>query len=202
MSYTRAEAAQIDAWEEVGNAGWNWKSLYPYYLKSERYQIPTPEQAAGGAAYELDFHGFDGPLKVGYPSNQAVNEFPLALNNSYQAMGVPFAPDVNGGILRGFTVYPKTVDTEANIRMDAARSYYWPFSASRTNLHLLLNSTATRILWKQTTKSEVDAVAIGVEVLNANGTRQVFNASGEIILSAGALRTPSLLELSGVGNPQ
>ncbi|OJD35545.1 glucose oxidase [Diplodia corticola] len=202
MAYTRAEAAQIDAWEKVGNAGWNWKALYPYYLKSERYQIPTSEQIAAGATFNLDYHGLEGPLAVGYPKNQAIDEFPAILRESYQAIGIPFSQDVNGGSMRGFTVYPKTVDEEANVREDAARAYYWPFSTSRQNLHLSLNSTVTRVIWKPSTGPGGEAMASAVEVLAANGTKITFNASREIIVSAGALRTPSILELSGIGNTQ
>ncbi|GME24481.1 glucose oxidase [Neofusicoccum parvum] len=202
MSYTRAESAQIDAWEEAGNPGWNWKNLYPYYLKAEKYQAPTPRQAQGGASYEPELHGFDGPLKVGYPENQAVNNFPSTLNDSYQALGVPFSRDVNGGTMRGFTVYPKTVDVEANVRADASRAYYWPFSASRNNLQLLLNSTAHRVLWKTSPNLQGEVVAAAVEIVGSDGSKQILNATREIILSAGALRTPSILELSGVGNPK
>lgn len=203
MSYTRAEAAQIDAWEKIGNAGWNWKALYPYYLKSEGYQAPTADQVTGGgASFDPEYHGLEGPLRVGYPEDQAVNDLPSLLSKSYEALGVPSPQDVNGGSMRGFTVYPKTIDTEANVRSDAARAYYWPFSTSRKNLHLSLNSTVTKILWKSPSGPEQEVVASAVEVVAANGTKITFNASREIVLSAGALRTPSLLELSGIGNTQ
>ncbi|KAF9639798.1 putative glucose oxidase protein [Lasiodiplodia theobromae] len=203
MSYTRAEAAQIDAWEKIGNAGWNWKALYPYYLKSEGYQAPTADQVTGGgASFDPEYHGLEGPLRVGYPEDQAVNDLPSLLSKSYEALGIPSPQDVNGGSMRGFTVYPKTIDTEANVRSDAARAYYWPFSTSRKNLHLSLNSTVTKILWKSPSGPEQEVVASAVEVVAANGTKITFNASREIVLSAGALRTPSLLELSGIGNTQ
>ncbi|KAL1643757.1 hypothetical protein SLS58_004773 [Diplodia intermedia] len=202
MSYTRAEAVQIDAWEKIGNTGWNWEALYPYYLKSEKYQPPAAEQIASGATYNPEYHGFEGPLGVGYAKDEAAHDFPSLLNESYQAIGIPFPQDVNGGSMRGFTIYPRTVDTEANVRSDAARAYYWPFSTSRQNLHLSLNSTVTRVLLDSSTHPDGDAVASAVEVVAANGTKIIINASREIILSAGALRTPSILELSGIGNTQ
>ncbi|KAF4537238.1 DNA mismatch repair protein [Lasiodiplodia theobromae] len=169
-----------------GNAGWNWKALYPYYLKSEGYQAPTADQVTGGgASFDPEYHGLEGPLRVGYPEDQAVNDLPSLLSKSYEALGIPSPQDVNGGSMRGFTVYPKTIDTEANVRSDAARAYYWPFSTSRKNLHLSLNSTVTKILWKSPSGPEQEVVASAVEVVAAN-----------------ALRTPSLLELSGIGNTQ
>ncbi|KAH7063340.1 glucose oxidase [Macrophomina phaseolina] len=201
MSYTRADAAQIDAWETVGNPGWNWRNLYPYYLKAEQFQVPTLKQIAGGASYIPEYHGNTGPLKVGWPTNQAINDFPSSLNGSYQALGLPFSRDVNGGNMHGFNVYPKTVDTHANVRWDAARAYYWPVAAVRKNLHMLLNSTVTQVIWKHVKHPQEDLTAVGVEVRGFDGTAQVLNARREVILSAGALRTPSLLELSGIGNP-
>ncbi|KAF2083468.1 GMC oxidoreductase [Saccharata proteae CBS 121410] len=201
MSYTRAQAAQIDAWETLGNADWNWKNLWPYYLKSESYEVPDSQQASGGATYKSSFHGFSGPLKVGYSHEQAVTEVPGTLNSTYQNVGVPFSPDVNGGNMRGFNVYPKTVDTAKDVRDDAARAYYWPYT-SRTNLHMMANTSANRVLWKASNDANGNAVASGVEVTTADGKTQVLNATKEIVFSAGTLKTPLLLELSGVGNPK
>ncbi|KAK0622291.1 Glucose oxidase [Lasiodiplodia hormozganensis] len=199
MSFTRAEASQIDAWEQIGNSGWNWQNLWPYYLKSEKYQVPGSEQIRGGAAYEHSFHGNRGNLNVGYPDEQAINDFLAPLNASYQELGIPYSPDVSGGAMRGFNVFPMMVDVAENVRSDAARAYYFPFKA-RPNLHVLYDTSVTRLFWGDD-DSEGNAVASGVEATGVDGTALALTANKEVIVSAGALRTPAILELSGVGNP-
>lgn len=197
MSYTRAEDVQIDNWELVGNKGWNWKSLFPYYKKSEGFQVPTADQIAHGASYDANYHGTKGPLKVGWPTGMTNSSVFPVLNKTFEKLGVHYNRDSEGGQMVGFTVHPDTVDRENNVREDAARAYYWPYKA-RSNLKVISNTTANKIIWADTDNG--DAVAIGVEATGAHGVQKIY-ASKEVVLSAGALRSPALLELSGVGNP-
>ncbi|KAL4753291.1 hypothetical protein BDW72DRAFT_210463 [Aspergillus terricola var. indicus] len=197
MSYTRAEDVQIDNWELVGNKGWNWKSLFPYYKKSEGFEVPTQDQIAHGASYDADYHGQNGPVKVGWPTAMTNSSVFPVLNETFEHLGVHYNRDSEGGKMVGFTVHPDTVDREANVRMDAARAYFWPYK-SRSNLNIISNTQANKIIWENTTHGE--ASANGVEVTGPHGMRKIY-ASKEVILSAGALRSPALLELSGVGNP-
>jgi choline dehydrogenase-like flavoprotein len=196
MSYTRAEDAQIDNWERVGNKGWSWKSLLPYYKKSEEFQIPTHDQASHGASYTAKFHGRSGPLKVGWPTSMTNSSVFSVLNETMSELGVEYNPDANSGKMIGFTSHPDTVDRERNVREDAARAYYWPYE-DRSNLKIISNTRANKIIWANTTG---EAVAIGVECSTVSGVERVY-ASKEVILSAGSLKTPQLLELSGIGNP-
>ena len=198
MSFTRVQKAQLDLWETVGNPGWNWANLFQYYKKSEHFQTPGQHEVQGGAAYNGEYHGYSGPLYVGYPRDQEINDFLAPLNKSYQAIGIPYSPDVNGGDLRGFTVYPMMIDANANVRSDAARAYYYPFE-QRTNLQVLLNTTVTRIVWGRD-GANGDATANAVEAVSADGRKVTIGVGKEVIVSAGALRTPSILELSGIGN--
>ncbi|CAI7667780.1 unnamed protein product [Penicillium pancosmium] len=197
MSYTRAQNVQIDSWESLGNKGWNWQSLFPYYMKSEGFQVPTQDQISFGADYYSDYHGEHGPMKVGWPKFLTNSTVLPALDESFNHLGVPYNRDVNGGLMVGLTSHPNTIDSEANVRHDAARAYYWPYQ-SRPNLKIISNTHANRIIWGN--DSDGDAVAIGVEVNNING-KQIIHASKEVILSAGSLKSPVLLELSGIGNP-
>ncbi|OJJ29704.1 hypothetical protein ASPWEDRAFT_46452 [Aspergillus wentii DTO 134E9] len=197
MSYTRAENVQIDSWELAGNKGWNWKSLFPYYKKSEGFQVPTEDQIAHGASYNPQYHGTKGPLKVGWPSSMTNSSvFPI-LNQTMEQLGLSYNRDVNGGHMVGFTVHPDTVDREANVREDAARGYYWPYEV-RSNLKIISKTQANRIIWAN--QSHGEAVAVGVEVTGVDAVTEIY-ASKEVILSAGSLRSPALLELSGIGNP-
>lgn len=197
MSYTRAEDVQIDNWEAVGNKGWNWETLFQYYKKSEGFQVPTEEQIAQGADYNASYHGLNGPLKVGWPTSITNRSFFPVLQQTFEKLGVQYNPDANGGKMVGFTVHPDTIDREMNVREDASRAYYWPYE-TRSNLKIISNTRANKIIWSNATQGE--AVAVGVEVNNAYGTQRIY-ANKEVILSAGALRSPALLELSGVGNP-
>jgi choline dehydrogenase-like flavoprotein len=197
MAYTRAQNVQIDSWELLGNKGWNWQSLFPYYKKSEGFQVPTQDQIASGADYYAEYHGKNGPMKVGWPKFLTNGSVLPILDESLNQIGVPYNRDVNGGLMVGLTSHPNTIDREANIRQDAARAYYWPYQ-NRPNLKIITNTQANKIIWGN--DSDGDAVASGVEVSNING-KQIIYASKEVILSAGSLKSPILLELSGIGNP-
>ncbi|KAJ5125092.1 Glucose-methanol-choline oxidoreductase N-terminal [Penicillium bovifimosum] len=197
MSYTRAQKAQIDAWEHVGNKGWNWDSLFPYYKKSTRLQVPTSDQIDQGADYYIDYHGKDGPVKIGWPRAMTNSTMLPQLDETFQRLGLPFNRDANGGSMVGLTVHPNTVDREANVRHDAARAYYWPYE-NRSNLKIISNTYANKVIWASNAGSE--AVAIGVEVTGVDGIGTIY-ASKEVILSAGSLKSSVLLELSGIGNP-
>nr|BBE38580.1 FAD-dependent glucose dehydrogenase [Aspergillus bisporus]BBE38581.1 FAD-dependent glucose dehydrogenase [synthetic construct] len=198
MSFTRAEDVQIDAWETIGNDGLTWNNLWPYYMKSENFTIPTEQQQLAGAAYNPEYHSETGPVKIAF-SNFPPSNVTTFVNETMQSFGVPWSPDVNGGKMRGFSVFPLTLDYENYVRDDAARAYYWPFEA-RPNLHVLLNTFAYRIVWTGAV-SNGQVTASGVEVTFANGTVGVVGANQEVIVSAGALKTPGILELSGIGNP-
>ncbi|KAF8851795.1 putative glucose oxidase [Acephala macrosclerotiorum] len=197
MTYVRAEKSQIDSWGEIGNGGWSWDELFPYYLKSEDFTHPIAAQLSSGVSYVPGDHGEFGPLKVGYPYGLLNGSFHTVVEDTWEALNLPHNQDVNGGSVRGFTIWQSTLDMEANVREDAARAYYYPVER-RPNLHVFLNTTANRIIWEHT---EGDAVAAGVEVTASDGTVSILNCSREVILSAGSLRSPAILELSGVGNP-
>ncbi|KAG0157766.1 hypothetical protein PDIDSM_4951 [Penicillium digitatum] len=162
MAYLRAQAAQIDAWETIGNKGWNWKTLLPYFKKSEQLQDPTkyPFLDGSGVAFDPAYHGFTGPLKVGWSSVQLNDGLAQTLNATYQNLDVPvpYNRDANTGDM------------------------------------MLLVPTITL-------KEGHEATADGVEVTLSSGKKTVVKATREVILAAGALRSPVLLELSGVGNP-
>lgn len=197
MAYTRAQKAQIDSWEKVGNKGWNWNNLFPYYLKSEQFQVPTPDQFARGADYYPSYHGEHGPLKVGWSKAMTNSSVLPVLDETFQQLGVSYNRDINGGSMIGLTVHPDTIDREENVRHDAARAYYWPYE-NRSNLKIISNTYANKIIWDESSDSE--AVAVGVEVTGVDGIETIY-ATKEVILSAGSLKSPVILELSGIGNP-
>lgn len=196
----RAASQQIDAWEQqLSNTGWNWSNLFPYYKKSESFTIPTRAQTAAGASYDPAFHGEAGPLKVGYAYNLNNGSLFSRVASAWESLGVGKNEDVNGGNITGYTVGPSTLDRENNVREDAARAYYFPVQG-RSNLHVFLNTTARKIIWGSNLGATY--TASGVEVLNPKGEIEVINATREVIVSAGTLRSPAILEHSGIGNPK
>jgi choline dehydrogenase len=196
MTYIRGQKAQFDAWETLGNTGWNWNTLLPYFLKSEHYDPPNEAQArpAAGASYVPQLHGTSGPVWVGYPFELSNGTAYTTVQQTWQRLAQPADADVNSGNVSGLSVWPRTLHRDIELRSDAAQAYYWPIAA-RPNLRLF-QGTATRILW-----ANLNATATGVEYIAANGSTVGLMATKEVILAAGALRTPAILELSGVGNP-
>lgn len=124
MTYLRAETAQIDLWEQFGNEGWSWESLIPYYKKSEYIQKPTSSQILRGASINPGTHGASGPMAVGWTEDGLDQDILSSVNQTFGALGLPFNKEPNSGSMRGFTVFPKTVDRANNVREDAARAYY------------------------------------------------------------------------------
>jgi choline dehydrogenase-like flavoprotein len=207
MTYLRAEAAQIDAWEALGNSGWNWQNLLPYYLKSESFQTPTEEQSANGASFEEEAHGKDGPVAVGwskYLTGQNVSEI---LRETSEAAGYAFNQDANDGTMAGCSSWPLTLNASTSTREDAARAYYHGVADQRPNLHVYLNTTAQRIVWSDSQyPSESDGLTVsaaGVSITSSKNVTSTISLSknGEVILSAGSIRSPLLLEASGIGHP-
>ncbi|KAF9873797.1 glucose oxidase [Colletotrichum karsti] len=199
MAYTRAQDVQIDIWERLGNEGWNWENLLKYYKKSETLQPPSAAQVADGVTYVPEQHGSDGPLKVGWKPGMVDMSFVEVLNQTYGAVGVPALQDIAGGDMVGWNIYPATVDTALQVREDAARAYYFPYQ-NRTNFRVFLNTEAQKLVWSNSTGA--DATASGVLVKDKTGATRTIFANKEIILSAGSLRSPLLLEQSGVGNSE
>ncbi|KAL2256145.1 hypothetical protein VTK26DRAFT_2116 [Humicola hyalothermophila] len=199
MTYIRGNVAEFDAWEMLGNPGWNWAGLFPYFKKSERYIVPGESQLAAGATYEARYHGNDGPLHVGYPPGLRNGSFAPPITQTWTALSLPHNPDLNGGDVRGFSIGPQTLDPGRNIRWDAARAYYHPVE-HRRNLKMI-RGTVKRISWAKR-KQSGKLIATGVGVLDDEGKTTAVRARKEVIVSAGALRTPLVLEASGIGNPR
>lgn len=126
------------------------------------------------------------------------NNFSEILNATFESVGLPWNGEPNSGYMRGYNIFPKTLDPALNVREDAARAYYLPVKL-RPNLDLYSNAFAERLTWRDD-QSEAQPVADGVVFSSASGQKQQLSAKKEIVLSAGALRSPLLLEQSGVGN--
>ena len=176
MVYVRGNPKDFDQWSEAGNPGWSYDDVLPYFKKMESWQN-GPDAYRGG----------DGPLNVSEVSEQL---HPLCENflSAAQEIGIGLNQDMNGATQEGVGNYQIT--THKGQRMSSSRAYLWPIRG-RTNLTIIKNAQATRVLIK-------DKKAYGVEYLKSGKVHEV-TASREVILSAGSINSPQLLQLSGVG---
>lgn len=197
MIYIRGDKAQFDAWEDLGNEGWNWDSVFAYAKQGEKFAVPTASQTVAGAGYEAGAHGESGPLAVGYPFDLSNSSFYEKASQTWEALGFEKNTDLNGGSIHGYNLAPETLDRDANVRASSAHAYYEPFK-SRENLKIV-RGTVKRITWSSATG---DAVASGFEYVDPSGQQVLIGATREVILSASAYRNPLILEASGVGNPK
>ncbi|KAB5551259.1 hypothetical protein GE09DRAFT_965429 [Coniochaeta sp. 2T2.1] len=191
MAYARGSRSDYDAWEELGNAGWGWDGLLPYFKKSTTFDPPSREVVEEwNITWNPSVYG-QGPLHVSTPDFQYPDQafFWDALENA----PIPKPGDPNQGSGPGAFWTPSTIDARDKTRATARKAYYDPVVQARPNLHLATGTTVTEILF--------DGLrAVGVKIVSSadKSTRQVF-ARKELILAAGAVQTPQLLQVSGIG---
>ena len=175
LVYIRGQREDYDHWRQLGNDGWSFDDVLPYFRKSE-------DQQRGAD----DYHGTGGPLAV---SDQA-GPHPLceAFIAAAEEAGYPRTDDFNGPNHEGFGYLQLT--TRKGRRSSAATGYLRP-ARGRKNLTIVTNAHATRIHFEGTR-------AVGVDYLR-HGKPHTANAAGEVLLSGGAINSPQLLQLSGVG---
>ena len=179
MVYVRGQPADFDDWRAAGNPGWSWSELLPYFKKLEDH--------AWGAS---EFHGAGGPVHV---SDVSASVHPLCATflQACADVGIGHTRDFNGAQPEGAGLWQVTI--KDGVRVSSANAYLRPIRR-RANLELRLRAHAMRVLFS-------GSRAVGVEYLRG-GTRQQAHARLEVLLAAGALNSPQLLELSGVGEAQ
>ncbi|KAI6244293.1 Glucose-methanol-choline oxidoreductase [Aphelenchoides fujianensis] len=179
MIYIRGHARDYDQWRQMGLTGWSYAEVLPYFKRSETHH-------GGGDAY----HGDKGPLHVS--KGESDSPFYSALIEAGRQAGHKTTKDFNGFQQEGFGPYDLTI--RDGKRWSAAMAYL-SAALSRPNLTCVTEARTTRILIEKRR-------AIGVEyVVGKGGERKVAYADAEVLLSAGAVQSPHILQLSGVGAP-
>ena len=194
----RPASSQMDLWPSLG-LELDWKKLFTFSKKGEHFQPPSSNLTALGASYEELAHGFRGPLSTCISPHMTPGDIHDVFNTTFKKLGIPPRQELNGGELKGFAVQQVTQDGIADVREDAGRAYYYPVM-NRKNLAVMVNMTATRILWARNGPLG-KAVASAAEFVSKSGEVATIYADREIVLSAGAIRSPAILENSGIGNP-
>lgn len=176
MVYIRGQREDYDEWAALGNPGWGWDDVLPHFIKSE-----------GNDSFGAPLHGRDGPLKV----SQLRTDNPLhqAWLAAGREAGHAINADFNGESQEGIGIYQVTQDRGE--RCNAARAYLRPH-LGRPNLRVTTQAQVQRILFD-------GRRAVGVEVRVGGITRRL-QARREVVLAAGAIQSPQLLMLSGVGD--
>jgi len=183
MIYMRGQRSDYDHWEELGNRGWAWDDVLPIFKRSENYQHGADE-----------FHGGDGELRV---EERRVNwEILEAWRDAAEQCGIPKIQEFNRGDNYGNAYFQ--MNQRRGMRWSATKAFLRPIIA-RPNLTVLTNAHTQRLVIEDTPNGKR---AAGVEVRMGSGGVLNFNASREVILSAGSIGSPQILQVSGIGPGQ
>jgi choline dehydrogenase-like flavoprotein len=177
MVYIRGHRSDYDQWASLGNSGWSYADVLPYFKRSE-----------DNAEFDGDYHGKGGPLAVN--ALRSGNPIQQTFLQAAREAQFRIREDFNGEEQEGLGIYQVT--RKNGERWSAARGYIHPFMATRSSLRVETGAHATRILFE-------DKRAVGVEYRQGKEQKQ-SRARREVIVASGAFQTPQLLMLSGIGN--
>ena len=175
MLYVRGQPQDYDEWAAAGAPGWSWRDIAPCFKKMEDHELGESETRGVGGPLHISC------LRDGGPVREAIIQAGVA-------QGLPRRDDINGIDQNGIGYFPTTI--KRGRRISAAQAFLTPIKR-RANLTILTDAAVTRILFEGTR-------AVGVACA-VNGTLREFRGEREIILCAGALQSPKILQLSGIG---
>ncbi|KAL9938497.1 hypothetical protein V8E36_002216 [Tilletia maclaganii] len=197
LVWDRAAKQEYNAWEELGNKGWNWNSMYKYMRKSEQFSAPSAAQQDKLNLRPVSSdYGSSGPIKVSFPkwvSEQVQNWIP-----ALETLGLPYNQQPLAGDNVGASIQPSDINPVNSTRSYSAVAYYLPNSA-RPNLKVLLNSTVSKITFGNNKDPSGNLIANGV-TYQTGGQTNSLAVRREVIVSGGVVNSPQILELSGIGN--
>jgi choline dehydrogenase len=175
MLYLRGHKNDYNQWAALGNEGWDWKHVLPYFMRSQhRVSSSGPTDGKGG------------PLSISDLPRDPLSD---AFIESARGCGIPTTDDFNTGDNTGAGYFQ--MNTLNGVRQSTAKAYLEP-ARQRSNLQVLTNLHVTRVILEGTR-------AVGVEAVDLTGETVRINARHEVVLCAGALQSPQLLMLSGIG---
>ena len=180
LLWIRGQSNDYDNWRQQGNTGWGWEDVLPYFLKSENNELGKSE-----------FHNDKGPIQV---SNKKINLKMLEeFQNAAEEIGIPRTNDFNTGDNFGIGYFQFTTSRQKllKLRCSAAKGYLNPVK-KRSNLKIIVNAHVEKINFE-------GKKAIGVNYFN-NGKLNTVKVNKEVILSAGSIGSPHILQVSGIGD--
>ena len=179
MAFVRGQAQDFDTWAQMGNAGWSYEDVLPFFKRMESYD------GGGNDA----FRGRDGPLRVTNPEPR--DPLYAALISAAVQVGIVHNPDYNGATQDGIAMSQATIASRR--RMSTAHCYLKPVRG-RSNLHIETNALAQAVV--------LDGKRCAGVRYSVGGDARAAHASREVVISAGSINSPQLLELSGIGQPE
>jgi len=178
MIYMRGQARDYDGWRQMGNQGWGWDDVLPYFKKSEDYYAGADEAHGAGGEWRVE-------------EQRLTWEILDAYRDAAEQAGIAKVEDFNRGDNEGSAYF--RVNQRNGWRWNTSKGFLRPVK-SRENLKVVTQAQVQKVLFE-------GKRAVGLDV-DVRGTPTTYKASGEVILSAGAIGSPQLLELSGIGNPE
>jgi choline dehydrogenase len=176
LVYIRGNRADYDGWRDLGNDGWGYEDVLPYFVRMECNQH-----------IQNSYHGSAGPITVADHSER--NPLSCVFVEAAQEIGISLNSDFNGLVQEGCGYYQMTC--RQNARCSAADGYLFPI-VGRANLKVVTQAHATRVLIEK-------GRAIGVEYLSPMQGLERLYAASEVVVCAGAINSPQLMMLSGIG---
>ena len=180
MIYTRGHSSDYDHWRQLGNPGWSYDDVLPYFKRAENYEGDG----------DREFHGKNGPLNV----KKSDRDDDILLDKFVEAgaqAGFPLTNDFNGKQQEGFSRYEHTI--KGSKRFSSARAYLHP-ALKRKNLFTKINITVDKVIFE-------NRKAIGIEYFE-KGSKKFIGCNREVILSSGAVNSPQILLRSGIGDAE
>ena len=178
MAYIRGNKADYNHWANLGCEGWDYESMLPYFIKSENNQT-----------WNNQYHGQGGPMTISHSANESI--FGNAFLEACVESNIPLNEDFNGEKQNGAGFFQFNI--ENGVRCSTAKSFIHPV-LKRKNLKIITQFRVAKIQLKNNIATGIEGYKDGSKSL------QSFEATKEIILSAGAFQSPQLLQLSGIGN--
>lgn len=203
-AFTLPPASQIDALGDLGNDGWNWDSLKQYNTKFQNYKQPTEDQVNKlKVKVDSDAHGTSGPVTIGFSDQMYLGPqedlFIQAQKEAFNASAFVDLGTGNAGGGSGMIPQYNIPDSGADrLRVSSATAYLTEEVEKRSNLVILTKTRATKMLYA--TQSHGYAQASGVELQHGKDGQKVQVNAKNVIIAAGAIRTPVFLEQSGIGD--
>ena len=196
MMYSNCSKRDLDSWERLGNEGWNWEAMQPYYRKLETYKAPTEELAKAMESGYIDpkLRGTDGPIQTTFVESLS-GWMEKSWLDACRTAGYPAPKEPRNGVSLGAYNQLMTIDPKDWTRSYSYTGYLAPH-LDRPNLQVLTNAKAGKVLLR---KDGEETVATGVKFF-VEGKEYQATAAREVICSAGSVQTPQILELSGIGD--
>lgn len=190
--------SSLDGWESLGNTGWGFSSMAPYYRKFHTFHEPSKKvsEALGLDYMDPALHGTAGPVHVSFGDHQT--DFDKAWSSTFKNIGYKATKDPLTGLCVGGHSTPASINPIDMTRSHAGETYFNAEVANRSNLRIVTEALVEIILFKDMAPDELPTTS-GVRFMDRTGARKTVHAS-EVIICAGVVQSPQILELSGIGS--